>query len=155
MGTRVDPKLTDPDVRRSYEEELLVGEATETLGAMLASTNLSQRELARRLGVTEGRVSQILSGSENLTLRSLAALGWGLGLRFRLDPLPLADRRGTPAESDPPAPAWLDRLSSVALPDFQPLKQAESRGITIRPGFTVPRKPVSRKASAIGLKIAA
>lgn len=155
MGTRVDPKLTDPEVRRSYEEELLVGEATETLGAMLASANVSQRELARRLSVTEGRVSQILSGNENLTLRSLAALGWGLGLRFRLDPLPLADRRGTPAESDPPAPAWLDRLYGVALPEFQPLKQVESPGITIRPGFTMPREPVGDATLAPEFKIAA
>ena len=106
-----DTRLADPDVRRVFEEELLVGEATDTVAALVESLGLSQRELAARLGVSEGRVSQILSGGTNLTLRSLAGLGWALGVEFKLHPHAMADRRGTPSESDPPAPAWLHALS--------------------------------------------
>lgn len=104
-----DP-LHDPEIRRVFEEEYLVGEATETIAGLVASLGITRRELARRLGVTEGRVSQALSGGTNLTLRSLAGMGWALGVRFDLHPVPMTDRRGTPADGDPPAPQWLTRL---------------------------------------------
>ena len=107
MRTGIENAMTDPEVRRILEEELLFGEATDTISGLLESVGISQKELADRLGVTEGRVSQMLSGHVNLTLRSLAALGWALGVRFELDPRPMADRRGTPAVSDPAPPDWL------------------------------------------------
>jgi transcriptional regulator with XRE-family HTH domain len=96
--------------RRVFEQELLYGEARATVGGVLRSRRLTQRELAARLGVTEGRVSQILSGRENITLRTLADLGWALGLRFELVPSALPNRSGTPAENDPAPPQWLGRL---------------------------------------------
>lgn len=113
--------LSDPEVRRTYEEELLLGEATENVTALLRSLGISQRELARRLEVSEARVSQVVSGAENLTLRSLAALGWALGVRFELDPVAMsrAERRGTPAEDDPAAPEWLNRLRPTAKVEFR------------------------------------
>jgi transcriptional regulator with XRE-family HTH domain len=120
MTNRFRELLKDPEARRAFEEELLIGEVTDTVVEILESLNLSQRELADRLGVTEGRVSQILAGSGNLTLRSLAALAWALGLRFELEPRALADRRATPADSDPPAPAWLSRPGGQAQWGFVP-----------------------------------
>ncbi len=123
MNTREPQRLAlaDPAVRRVFEEEFLYGEATDTLTALLRSQSVSGRELARRLGVTPGRVSQILSGEENLTLRSLAALGWALGLRFELHPMPLRDRAGTPAESDPIPPAWLTSMRAQSNVRFRRL----------------------------------
>jgi transcriptional regulator with XRE-family HTH domain len=103
--------MADPDIRRTFEEELLFGEATDTVAALLESIGITQRELANRLSVTEGRVSQILSGAENLTLRSLASLGWALGVRFELQPEPMEDRAGTPAQADPAPPSWLETKS--------------------------------------------
>lgn len=108
MKEMMQDALTDLEVRRAFEEELLVGDATDTLAGVLGSLGMSRKELASRLGVSPARVSQILSGEENLTLRSLAALAWALGLRIDLRAAAMVDRRGTPAEDDPPAPAWLD-----------------------------------------------
>lgn len=110
MKERTREVLKDPVVRRAFEEEYLVGEATDTLAGLLDSLGLPQKTLADRLGVSPGRVSQILSGAENLTLRSLAGLGWALGVRFELAPTAMSDREGTPALDDPPAPDWLNRL---------------------------------------------
>lgn len=104
--------MKDPEVRRAFEEELLYGEVSDSFGALLESTGMSKKELARRLGVSQGRVSQILSGEENLTLRTVAALAWALGLRANLQLEPLRDRVGTPAMDDAPPPAWLSRLHS-------------------------------------------
>ena len=99
--------------RRVFEQELLFGEARATVAGVLRSIGLRQRELARRLDVTEGRISQILSGRENLTLRTLADLGWALGLRFDLRAKALPNRSDTPAEQDPPLPTWLERLRDL------------------------------------------
>lgn len=121
MSDRMRQALAKPEVRRVFEEEFLVGEATDTVAGLLESLGLTQRKLASRLGVTPGRVSQILSGEENITLRSLASLGWALGVRFELNPVAMSDRAGTPAIDDPPAPAWLDRLRPTARVSYQPI----------------------------------
>jgi transcriptional regulator with XRE-family HTH domain len=99
--------LSDPDARREYEEAYLVGEVTDSLSALLQELGLSQADLAKRLRVTKGRVSQILSGRQNMTLRTLAAIGWALGVSFDFSPRPMADRAGTPAAADPGLPGWL------------------------------------------------
>lgn len=95
--------------RLVYERELLFGQAIETVAALLASQEITQRELAERLGRSEARVSRILKGGENTTLKTIADLGYALGIRFALVPVPLAERAGTPAADDPPAPDWVAR----------------------------------------------
>ncbi|MEV5511128.1 helix-turn-helix domain-containing protein [Streptomyces orinoci] len=62
----------------------LARQATASLAGLLAERELSRRELADRLGVSPGRVSQILSGDENLTLRTLAAVAECLGARVEI-----------------------------------------------------------------------
>ncbi|MBN2112614.1 MAG: helix-turn-helix transcriptional regulator [Acidimicrobiia bacterium] len=101
--------LSDPEAQREYEEAYLVGEVTDTISALLQGLGLSQADLAGRLGVTKGRVSQILSGRQNMTLRTLAAIGWALGVTFDLSPRPMADRAGTPAAADPGLPDWVSQ----------------------------------------------
>src|SRR5687768_11105285 len=101
---RVD--LDEGSARRLYERELLYGEAIETISALLKTHAISQKELARRLEVSEARVSRILTGRENLTLKTVADLGWALGVRLSLAPVPFDDRADTPAQNDPPPPSW-------------------------------------------------
>jgi transcriptional regulator with XRE-family HTH domain len=50
---------------------------------------VTRAELAQSMGVSPGRVSQILSGEENLTLRTLSSVVSALGARFEvaLEPL--------------------------------------------------------------------
>jgi len=137
QSNRTRDAVSDPEARRVFEEELLFGEARETLSGLLHSQQISQAELAKRLGVSKARISQILSGRENLTLRSLAAIGWALGFRFGLEPQ-AAERLGTPAVDDPPPPEWIERFSGqektyapaarfdVADPDGEPLGEGGS-----------------------------
>jgi hypothetical protein len=111
----VPSRSADMEEQRAFEEELLVGEATESLYAIVQSLGITQRELARRLQVSPGRVSQILSGGLNLTLRTLAGCGWALGVRFGLVPSAMAERCATPAVGDPPLPDWV-RQTADPLP---------------------------------------
>jgi transcriptional regulator with XRE-family HTH domain len=100
-------------LRRTFERELLYGDANATVSALLESLGLTQRELADRLGLSEARVSRILNARDNTTLKTLADLGWSLGVRFTLVPVPFADRADTPAANDPPPPKWLARQARL------------------------------------------
>lgn len=93
-----------------FEEELLQSEAAETLNALLAASNLRQKDLASRLELGEPRVSRLLKGDANTTLRALANAAWALGYRFEVVPVPLEDREQTPARDDAPPPAWVGEL---------------------------------------------
>ena len=68
-------------------------EAVRAAGARLhqesAALQTARADLAARMGVSPGRVSQILGGGENLTLRTLAALSTALDARFDVDLNPL------------------------------------------------------------------
>ncbi|MEU3353661.1 helix-turn-helix transcriptional regulator [Streptomyces sp. NPDC037389] len=56
----------------------LARQTTASLAGLLAERDMTRKDLAEQLGVSPGRVSQILSGDENLTLRSLAAVAESL-----------------------------------------------------------------------------
>src|SRR4051794_1958391 len=122
MGVKVRPAHSaarrelgtdsEAEAQLAYEQELLTGEAADVMAALLESAGLTQREVADRLGVTEARVSQLLSG-RNVTLNSLAHLGWALGVRLMLVPTSMGDERAlTPASQDP-EPRWLAQLQRV------------------------------------------
>lgn len=50
---------------------------------------VNRAELAKSMGVSPGRVSQILSGDENLTLRTLSSVVSALGAQFDVALRPL------------------------------------------------------------------
>jgi transcriptional regulator with XRE-family HTH domain len=102
------------EAQLAYEQELLTGEAADVLAALVDSAGITQRELADRLGVTEARVSQLLSG-KNINLHSLAHAGWALGVRFILLPVSMEDERAATPAADDPEPGWLPRLQRVLL----------------------------------------
>lgn len=80
-----DPDLQESqDARRAFEEEILLGGVRKEISRRLDELHLRRRDLAQRLGVSEGRISQMLSGAENLTLKSLAGLALALDARFDL-----------------------------------------------------------------------
>lgn len=62
------------------------------LRSALQRCGITQRTLAKRLGTSEARVSQVLSGNENITIDTLAkwvaAMGHGVTLTFEADPEP-------------------------------------------------------------------
>jgi transcriptional regulator with XRE-family HTH domain len=49
---------------------------------------MTRKDLARRLDVTPGRISQLLSGDENLTLKTIAAISGCLGARAEMTLIP-------------------------------------------------------------------
>jgi len=62
-------------------QETLIAEAAEALWGALERAGINKSELAERLGTTKGYVSQILSGSRNMTLRTLSDICFVLGAK--------------------------------------------------------------------------
>ena len=75
----------DPEMRRLLAQEQLMLEVSESILEEMERLDVTQAELAERLGKTRGFVSQLLSGERNMTLRTLADLCWGVGVVPSLD----------------------------------------------------------------------
>jgi transcriptional regulator with XRE-family HTH domain len=65
--------------------------ATEAVQRGIDLAGLSRAAIAERLGVSRPRVSQVLDGSSNMTLRTLAELGLACGVRWELVGVDAAD----------------------------------------------------------------
>jgi transcriptional regulator with XRE-family HTH domain len=84
MGLSVRVPSAQKDIEAQVDEELarLVTQLTNEITVHLREHGLTRAELASRMGVSPGRISQVLSGGENLTLRTLAALSTALDAQF-------------------------------------------------------------------------
>lgn len=73
--------------RKAYFEEGLILGVTEEIWKVLSLRGISKVELADRLGKSKGFVSQVLNGSRNMTLRTLADIAYalGFGVSFKLE----------------------------------------------------------------------
>ncbi|MCK9518033.1 MAG: helix-turn-helix domain-containing protein [Dehalococcoidia bacterium] len=71
----------DPD----YQYELLMIAVGEVIVDRMEALGVSRSELAERLGVKPPRVTQILAGSGNLTLRTLAHVAHALDARVVIE----------------------------------------------------------------------
>lgn len=78
------------EARVDEELSLLVTQLMNEINWHMRERGLTRADLASRMGVSPGRVSQVLSGGENLTLRTLASLATALDARFELDLRPQA-----------------------------------------------------------------
>jgi transcriptional regulator with XRE-family HTH domain len=76
----------------SFDDEAvgLQQEICDEITWYMREHKVSRADLAAAMGVSPGRVSQILSGGENLTLRTLGSVVAALGARLEvgLTPLP-------------------------------------------------------------------
>jgi transcriptional regulator with XRE-family HTH domain len=84
MFTNRDERSTEPE-DLGYELARLPRDITTAITWFMRERGITKRQLASRMKVTPGRVSQILSGDENLTLRSLAAVCAALDAHFEVD----------------------------------------------------------------------
>lgn len=64
---------------RLAAQELLITEVAEAIWAALEDAGVTKTELATRMGATKSYVSQVLSGSRNMTLRTLSDICFALG----------------------------------------------------------------------------
>jgi transcriptional regulator with XRE-family HTH domain len=92
MALRTGNASDRQGMEHRVNEELsgLITQVTNEIDWLMRENQISRADLAARMGVSPGRVSQVLSGGENLTLRTLAALGAALDAQFELELRPAA-----------------------------------------------------------------
>jgi len=71
-------------------KEELAFEATELIAELMEKKHVSKTELAQRIGKSKAYVTQVLSGSRNITDSYAAGLTFALGHKIRLAAAPLA-----------------------------------------------------------------
>lgn len=74
-------QLTTAHARQVFEEERLTLSVTDGLLNAMAQHDITRAELARHLGRTRAYVSQLLAGTRNMTLHTLADLALAVGCR--------------------------------------------------------------------------
>ena len=85
--------------RRLSERERVWVEATESLCALMDKEKVTRAELARRLDVSPAYVTKLLSGTQNLTLATLADAFFELGRSLRVSYGPPTERIVVQTES--------------------------------------------------------
>ena len=85
FGLGVSPEQRAMEAHIDEEMLALVTQLTNGVNWHMREHGLTRTDLAARMGVSPGRVSQILGGGENLTLRTLAALSVALDARFDIE----------------------------------------------------------------------
>jgi transcriptional regulator with XRE-family HTH domain len=75
----LDYQLPDPKDQRDYARERCRVVVTETIGEAIEKSGMTRVQIAKKLGVTKGHISQVLNGSRNMTLHTLGDLLWACG----------------------------------------------------------------------------
>ncbi len=77
--------LQSPENQQGLEEERLITEISENIWALLNEKGVLSAQLAEKLGKSRPFVSQLLDGSRNMTLRTLADIAYALDTRVRVE----------------------------------------------------------------------
>jgi transcriptional regulator with XRE-family HTH domain len=104
----------EPKRRLEYERTRLRVLVTARIQNLLESMGLKQSDLAKRINKSSAWVSKLLSGNQNVTLDTLAEIGWALGVRWDIQACP-TNRDNTPASADGPLPDWVHRQNRMVV----------------------------------------
>lgn len=94
----IERQTRTPEARRRYEEERLILWTTEAICEAMEDQGLNRAAIAAKLGTSRANVTQLLSGSRNMTLRSLAALAHACGMQADIGLEDLRESVFTPIE---------------------------------------------------------
>lgn len=115
------------------------------LTLLLNHAGMSRAELARALGWSRARVTQVLSGHENLTVQTIAAVAQALGYTFDA----VFRKAGAPAPAQPwdvqarSAPDMVSKLASRSVQD--PLLRS---ALSLEDSADAGAKPIPAEKSA-------
>lgn len=122
MGLRLGISSGQQETEDRIDEQLtsLITQVTNEINWHMRERNLTRADLAGRMGVSPGRISQVLSGGENLTLRTLASLATALDSRFEVE-LRLCETAADGSEAD----YDLADVGAEAAQDYAELPRAD------------------------------
>lgn len=135
---------TDQEFERLLAEERLIFRATELIAEAMEHRGITRKQLAEAVGVSQGEISQRLSGRRNLTLRSLAQMLHALHADIDV-------RAEFKSEGTDRQPA-LEKLAAVIILPVGPIEDPKSERISIDSGRWVGVERHSGVALAGGVR---
>ena len=87
-----EEKLRDPEFAAEWQRTALAREFADVILRYRIDEKLSQRQLAKRLGVSQPRVAKLESGEHNPSVDTIVSVVRQLGVEFAIDIAP-ADRK--------------------------------------------------------------
>ena len=81
--------LQDPEFREEYESLQPENAITQAIIDARHQSGLTQKELSERTGIAQGDISKLERGNANPSLRTLQRLAAGLGMKMKLEFLPM------------------------------------------------------------------
>lgn len=73
------------------EKRKIIEDTTDRIKNILIHEGVTYKELAAHLEMTQGHVSHLMSGTRNMTLGTLSAIGEAVGYRFTVIPHKIDD----------------------------------------------------------------
>jgi transcriptional regulator with XRE-family HTH domain len=86
--------ISDAGRRRIYECEALASEAAELIARLMEEQHVNKSELAVRAGTSKSHITNLLSGSRNMTMHTLADLLFALGHKAEISAKPVGGQPG-------------------------------------------------------------
>lgn len=83
-NTKFDRLTAGADGRRLFEREDLAFHATELISDLMNAKRVTKSELAKKMGKSKAFITQILSGSRNMTLHTFADVMFALESKVSL-----------------------------------------------------------------------
>ncbi len=106
MKNSVQKLLETEQGRREFAQEELAFDATELISELMEVEKVNKVELAKRVGKSKAYITQVLSGSRNMTMHTLAGLTYALGYTVRLHAEPIAEAGSHGVYQIQTQPAW-------------------------------------------------
>lgn len=85
---QLDDLVADESSQAEYRHEIAISAFTNDVARVMAEHGVSQSELARRLGVSRARVSQLMQHTSSPTLRTMVEVAAALGCEVSLNVTP-------------------------------------------------------------------
>jgi len=79
ISNQLNELISDEASQGEYNHELAISAFTNAIARLMTDQGLSQSDLARRLGVSRARVSQLLQHKSSPTLRTMVQVANALG----------------------------------------------------------------------------
>lgn len=70
--------LKNDDNMKFYQHERAILEITELICQIMKNNKINKKELAIKLGRSQGHITRILNGSSDMTLRAITDIFWAL-----------------------------------------------------------------------------
>ncbi len=81
--------LQDSEVRHEYDELEPEFDVIQAIINARKASGFSQKELSEKTGIAQGDISRIETGNANPSMRTLQKLAFGMGMKVKLEFIPL------------------------------------------------------------------